>query len=578
MTRSWLIGSGADCDVVVNRPTVSGRHCRLTREDDGTVLEDLGSSNGTYVNGARIDSPTRVTPGDAVTLGQGTPMPWPPGGIPDGWAILRIGREPDNDFVVDLPTVSGSHARLIWDQAAGIATIEDLGSSNGTAIGAPERRIGRASLAATETVYLGSHQVPAAELLAQLAPARLPSLVFRGRPMSLGRDPTCDRVIDLPMVSGRHARLSRAGDQTLIEDLGSSNGTFVNGRRIDRALAVSPGDLIGLGSYTLKLAVEDEETADEPFAISLSPSHAPSPPPSSSSWWPELSRAFASILSPRWRLAALIAQAPVAAGLIVSAFPLPVRAPIDAEAWTGISRTTAAGLFWLGFAGVGFGLVNAVLASASPRASGTDVARAGGIARLGARAVVLAIVGVAQCAVALAIVHAGMNLKGSSVAMLGVLGLASTVGLFLGLALVSIVSRPAPSLVVLPLVLLLVLLPMWLLGGHWRPLDAMGPVARTAADVLPVRWAFEGLLLLEAERNPLRNPPDWTSIAEAGEAPRGDLAEAFFPAETTRMGVRAGTIALGAMLFGLAAAAVFLAIGPDDLDRRSPIPDGLRSA
>ena len=47
MARSWTIGSGPDCDLVVDRPVVSGRHCRLTRVGDGYLLEDLGSTNGT---------------------------------------------------------------------------------------------------------------------------------------------------------------------------------------------------------------------------------------------------------------------------------------------------------------------------------------------------------------------------------------------------------------------------------------------------------------------------------------------------------------------------------------------------
>src|SRR4051812_29159906 len=111
MVRSWIIGSGEDCDLVVDSPTVSGRHCRLTREADGFVLEDLGSTNGTYVNGARIARRMRVTPADAVTLGLTAALPWPSGELPEGKGVLRIGREPDNDFVVDLPIVSGHHAR-----------------------------------------------------------------------------------------------------------------------------------------------------------------------------------------------------------------------------------------------------------------------------------------------------------------------------------------------------------------------------------------------------------------------------------------------------------------------------------
>jgi len=255
MMRTWLIGCGPDCNPVVNRPLVASHHCRLSRGDDGVLLEDLGSPSGTFVNGARISAPTRVTPGDAITLGPDAPMPWPHEAIPPGWKILRIGREPDNDYLVNSPVVSGYHARLIYNGATGEATIEDLASSNGTALGAPDRKVRRAGMAPTETVYLGTHPIPAPALLALLGPVRVPLLTFRGREMTVGRDPGCDLVVDLATVSGRHARLAPAGDLILIEDLGSSNGTHVNGQRIDRPVVVKPGDRIRLGSYELELAL-----------------------------------------------------------------------------------------------------------------------------------------------------------------------------------------------------------------------------------------------------------------------------------------------------------------------------------
>ena len=77
MSRSWTIGSRSDSDLVVDLPQVSGRHCRLTRDEDGYTLEDLNSTNGTYVNGVRIIGSVGVSRGDAITLGQTTPLPWP---------------------------------------------------------------------------------------------------------------------------------------------------------------------------------------------------------------------------------------------------------------------------------------------------------------------------------------------------------------------------------------------------------------------------------------------------------------------------------------------------------------------
>src|SRR4051794_4389049 len=103
MGRSWTIGSKADCDLVVDLPQVSGHHCRLIPEGDGYVLEDLGSTNGTFVNGRRVMGRVAVARADAITLGLTTPMPWPSETPPPGARVIRIGRLPDNDLVIDLP-------------------------------------------------------------------------------------------------------------------------------------------------------------------------------------------------------------------------------------------------------------------------------------------------------------------------------------------------------------------------------------------------------------------------------------------------------------------------------------------
>ena len=115
----------------------------------------------------------------------------------------------------------------------------------------------------------------------------------------VGRTAASDRVIDQPMVSSRHARLFQAGNEILIEDLNSANGTFVNGKRIDRATAVRPGDKIGLGSHSLTLAVP----------IPARPLEVPSPGP------PRAAEASPPSVEPLirnpWPLVALVAQAPM---------------------------------------------------------------------------------------------------------------------------------------------------------------------------------------------------------------------------------------------------------------------------
>jgi hypothetical protein len=63
------IGRSADADITIADTFVSGRHARVTPSAGGPIVEDLGSTNGTVVNGARISGPTTLRKGDKVTLG-----------------------------------------------------------------------------------------------------------------------------------------------------------------------------------------------------------------------------------------------------------------------------------------------------------------------------------------------------------------------------------------------------------------------------------------------------------------------------------------------------------------------------
>src|SRR4030067_2799979 len=63
----------------------------------------------------------------------------------------------------------------------------------------------------------------------------------------IGRDSSSDLVISTQALSRPPARLSREGDQYLIEDLNSSNGTFINDQRLQEKTRLNPGDLVRLG-------------------------------------------------------------------------------------------------------------------------------------------------------------------------------------------------------------------------------------------------------------------------------------------------------------------------------------------
>jgi hypothetical protein len=80
---------------------------------------------------------------------------------------------------------------------------------------------------------------------------------LHGTVSSMGRDPTCDLVLNDIKCSRRHAVIETGTDGITIRDTGSSNGVFLNGRRVERAHLRS-GDVVGVGD--VQLTVLDDDT------------------------------------------------------------------------------------------------------------------------------------------------------------------------------------------------------------------------------------------------------------------------------------------------------------------------------
>ena len=107
--ETMTIGRGSDNQIILDDPQVSRSHARLTWQGNTYLLEDLGSVNGTWVNGARIKSPVLLRPGDSIAVGQSVsltisdrpqaanPTPYPTaypaqaGAVPAGQAGTRWG-------------------------------------------------------------------------------------------------------------------------------------------------------------------------------------------------------------------------------------------------------------------------------------------------------------------------------------------------------------------------------------------------------------------------------------------------------------------------------------------------------
>ena len=68
--QTVIMGRGTDTNCRIQDPSISRRHCQITNTPQGLLIADLGSSNGTFVNGQRIAQWVSLNPGDVVVLGQ----------------------------------------------------------------------------------------------------------------------------------------------------------------------------------------------------------------------------------------------------------------------------------------------------------------------------------------------------------------------------------------------------------------------------------------------------------------------------------------------------------------------------
>jgi pSer/pThr/pTyr-binding forkhead associated (FHA) protein len=87
------LGRDLSTDIPISDPEVSRRHARFFKQDDNFFIEDLGSTNGTFLNGERISSPLQLRKGDLITFGESVVL-----------AYDKLVQEPDSTVVV--PPVS----------------------------------------------------------------------------------------------------------------------------------------------------------------------------------------------------------------------------------------------------------------------------------------------------------------------------------------------------------------------------------------------------------------------------------------------------------------------------------------
>lgn len=68
INTTLLVGRDRNCDIIIPLRQVSRQHTQIAPSPDGAILQDLGSKNGTYLNGNLVDEPTHLTDGDEIQI------------------------------------------------------------------------------------------------------------------------------------------------------------------------------------------------------------------------------------------------------------------------------------------------------------------------------------------------------------------------------------------------------------------------------------------------------------------------------------------------------------------------------
>jgi pSer/pThr/pTyr-binding forkhead associated (FHA) protein len=191
------IGRAMTNDIVLGDARVSRNHARIECGSGGCTLIDLGSSNGTRLNGNRVVQ-ANLTPGDVIDLGSSS-LHYLEAAPVDESGMTIINSDADLEASLDQATIAVSLNNT---------------SSPRLVVHTPER---------TWEISLDEFE----------------SII-------IGRAASDEIYLDNPKVSRRHAQVMRKGDQFILRDLGSTNGTWVKDKRIEEHRLVN-GDVFRIG-------------------------------------------------------------------------------------------------------------------------------------------------------------------------------------------------------------------------------------------------------------------------------------------------------------------------------------------
>ena len=238
---TFRIGRDPASDIVVPDSRVSWRHGVLRIEGDGWVLEDVRSTNGTFVGLQRVDR-VAISSDCVVRLGN-----------PDDGPVLRC--MPQAAAASAAPVTPASPAAPVTPYRAPPPSYQPPPPSYQPQ--QPSQQPAQAPPSqppAQQSALPPAAAVAAHELLPSVDVRPTSRMPLPAKAMRIGRIPDNDLVLPDLEVSRHHAELRKSPTGTYeIIDLGSHNGTYLNGRRISSAV-LSDADIVSIGHSTFRLA------------------------------------------------------------------------------------------------------------------------------------------------------------------------------------------------------------------------------------------------------------------------------------------------------------------------------------
>ncbi|WP_328945371.1 FHA domain-containing protein [Streptomyces sp. NBC_00250] len=272
-SRSYTLGRDPQGDLVIDDARVSWRHATISWGGRSWVIEDHGSTNGTFLQGQRIHQ-VEIGPGSAVHLGNATDGPR----LNLAGAPAQQHAQAAHQAPVHQAPVHQAPAHQAAEQAAQAEWVTHQApppQQNWQQAPPPVQQVPHQQVPHQQAPNGPGSAAGASSAYADRSPTTFHQLAL-GHVMRIGRALENELVVSDLQVSRHHAEFHATPDGRFeIRDLGSHNGTYVNGQPITKGgtALLGPQDIVGVGHSTFRLVGGQLEEFVDTGSVSFSARH-----------------------------------------------------------------------------------------------------------------------------------------------------------------------------------------------------------------------------------------------------------------------------------------------------------------